>query len=121
MGFENIWKRAFFIRNKWGSESLRFLFQISQVSSTWVTVTCYVTVSLSLVKSVFTWRHSGHVDVPKQRNGGHDGVPGREMNHELGMELLSLLARGDLKRTFDERSKIAEGYREWKRALPHCK
>ena len=28
-----------------------------------------------LVKSVFTWRHGGHIGVPKQWNGGHVGVP----------------------------------------------
>ena len=27
------------------------------------------------LKSVFIWRHGGHVGDPKQRNGGHDGVP----------------------------------------------
>ena len=25
--------------------------------------------------SVFTWRHGGHIGVPKQWNGGHDAVP----------------------------------------------
>ena len=28
-----------------------------------------------LVQSVFTWRHGGHIGVPKQWNGGHVGVP----------------------------------------------
>ena len=27
------------------------------------------------VKSVFTWRHGGHIGVPKQWDGGHVGVP----------------------------------------------
>ena len=27
------------------------------------------------VKSIFTWRHGGHIGVPKQWNGGHVGVP----------------------------------------------
>ena len=27
------------------------------------------------VKSVFTWRHGGHIGVPKQWHGGHVGVP----------------------------------------------
>ena len=36
-------------------------------------------------QSVFTWRHSGHIGVPKQWNGGHVGV----QENPLGVELFS--------------------------------
>ena len=37
-------------------------------------------------KSVFTWRHGGHIGVPKQWNGGHVGVPNQS---PIGVELFS--------------------------------
>ena len=38
-----------------------------------IDVTGYVTIEN--FENVFTWRHGGHIGVPKQRNGGHVCVP----------------------------------------------
>ena len=39
-----------------------------------------------ILKSVFTWRHGGHIGVPKQWNGSHVGVP----NQSCGSWILFL-------------------------------
>ena len=49
----------------------------------------FVTASPKIIYSVFTWRHGGHIGVPKQWNGGHVGVP----NQSCGSWILFLCKR----------------------------
>ena len=46
-------------------------------------------ICVSSQKSVFTWRHGGHIGFPKQWNGGHVGVP----NQSCGSWTLFLCKR----------------------------
>ena len=41
--------------------------------------------SLRRLLSVFTWRHSGHICVPKQWKGGHVGVPKQWKGGHVGV------------------------------------
>ena len=69
-------------------------------------VCCQDTVlGLGLSESVLTWRHGGHIGVPKQWNGGHIGVP----NQSRGSWTLFLCKRFLL---FQHRC----WPREWKRS-----